>query len=270
MPAPSSDLATPARWSAISRVTFAEARAGSSACGLAPESGEALADGAAGVAFGAQFGQPDAVRARIGEGRVGGAGTGEVGIELDDVADIDDNEKRRPAFRRRQRAGVTLGLAAGALHGVVEAPGGGAGLDLLGFEHEVAALVAVDAAGGFAAVAVAEGDAALEDVGVVARVFACRVGRLDAEQAAEVGDEELVVGELGAVGVLPAGEEVPGESCALMGGDYAMRLACSLGWQTGRVALSRMALIGIIRICLTRPSMLLRIIPNNQPAIPSG
>jgi hypothetical protein len=58
-----------------------------------------------------------------------------------------------------------------------------------------------------AAVAMTEGDAALEDVGVVARVFARRVGRGNTQQRAEVGDEQLVVGELGAVGMLPAGEE---------------------------------------------------------------
>ena len=94
----------------------------------------------------------------------------------------------------------------------------------------MAAPVAVDAAGGFAAVAVAEGDAALKDVGVVARVLACRVGRPDAEQAAEVGDEELVVGEPEPSACCQRVRKSCGESrCALMGGDYAMRLACSSG-----------------------------------------
>ena len=124
------------------------------------------------------------------------------------MADVDNDQEGRPAFLGRQGACVALGLTTGALQGVVEALGGSAEFDLLGLQHEVAALEAVDATRRFAAVAVAEGDAALEDVGVVARVLARRVGRGYAEQVAEVGDEELVVSKFGAVGVLPAGEEV--------------------------------------------------------------
>jgi hypothetical protein len=71
--------------------------------------------------FVAQVGEPDAVRARVGERRVGGAGAGEVGVQLDDVADIDHDQEGRPAFVGRQGAGVVFGLAAGAQHGVVEA-----------------------------------------------------------------------------------------------------------------------------------------------------
>ncbi len=128
--------------------------------------------------FVGKIGQADAVRARVGERRVGGAGAGEVGVQLDDVADVDDDQERRPAFFGRQGAGVAFGLAAGALQGVVESLAGNSKLDLLGFEDEVAAPVAVDAPGRAAAVAVAEGDAALEDVGVVACILARRVGRL--------------------------------------------------------------------------------------------
>ena len=50
-------------------------------------------------------------------------------------------------------------------------------------------------------------DAALEDVGVIAGVFVGRLGLVDFQQRAEVGDEELVIGALGAAGVAPAGEE---------------------------------------------------------------
>jgi hypothetical protein len=81
------------------------------------------------------------------------------------------------------------------------------GLDLLRLQHEGAAPVAVDEAVGFAAVAVAEAHAALEDVGVVARVVARRVGPRQAEQLGELADEELVVGALRAAGGLPAGNE---------------------------------------------------------------
>jgi hypothetical protein len=64
------------------------------------------------------------MRARVGEGRVGGAAAGEVGVQLDDVADIDHDQEGRPAFLGRQGAGVAFGLATGALQGVVEALGG--------------------------------------------------------------------------------------------------------------------------------------------------
>jgi hypothetical protein len=101
---------------------------------------QALADAGLG-----EVGEFDAVRARVGEGRVGGAGAGEVGVQLDDVADIDDDQERRPALVGGQRAGVAFGLAAGAQQGIVEALAGSAEFDLLGFENEMAALVAVDA-----------------------------------------------------------------------------------------------------------------------------
>ena len=132
-----------------------------------PDGAQAGAD-----AFVAQVGEFDAVRARVGERGVGGAAAREVGVELDAVADIEDDQEGRPALLGRQGAGVAFGLAAGAQHGVVEGLGRGAGADLLGLADGAGAPVAVDEAGAGAAVAVAEGDAALEDVGVVARVVA--------------------------------------------------------------------------------------------------
>lgn len=104
-------------------------------------------------------------------------------------------------------AGVVLGLAAGAQHGVVEHAGLGPGADLLDLADEGGAPIAVDEAVADAAVAVVKDDAALEDVGVVAGVFVGRLGLGDAEQVAEVGDEELVVGALGAADVAPAGQK---------------------------------------------------------------
>ena len=47
----------------------------------------------------AQIGQIDAVAARVGEGQVGLAATGELAVKLNAVADIDDDEERRPAFK---------------------------------------------------------------------------------------------------------------------------------------------------------------------------
>jgi hypothetical protein len=90
------------------------------------------------------------------------------------------------------------------------APGFLAEPELLGFDDGAGAPVAVDEAVAGAAVAVAEDDAALEDVGVVAGVVARRVGLGQIEQLAEVGNEDLVIGALGAVGALPAGDELLG------------------------------------------------------------
>lgn len=149
----------------------------------------------------------DAVAARVGKGGVAAAGAGEFGVELDDVADIEDDEKGRAAFVGGQVAGVVFGLATGAQQGVVELAGFGAGADFLGFADEAAAFVAVDEAVAGAAVAVMEDDTALEDVGIVAGVFVGGLGRVDFQQGAEVGDEELAIGALGAAGSPPAGKE---------------------------------------------------------------
>jgi hypothetical protein len=124
-------------------------------------------------------------------------------------------------------AGVVFGLAAGAQQGVVKLAGFGAGADFLGFADEAAAFVAVDEAVAGAAVAVVEDDAALEDVALwlcragltfapltladaeaaLSRVSSTAGGWGDFQQGAEVGDEELVVGALGAASRPPAGEE---------------------------------------------------------------
>jgi len=62
-----------------------------------------------GFEAGADFGprkvvEPDAVAARVGEGRVAATGAGEFGVKLDDVADIEDDEKGRPSSAERWRA----------------------------------------------------------------------------------------------------------------------------------------------------------------------
>ena len=117
------------------------------------------------------------MRARVRERCVGGTGAGKVGVQLDHVADVDDDQERWPAFIGRQGAGVAFGLAASALQGVVKTFGGARKLDFLGLQHVAAALVAVDAATGAAAVTVGKSYASLEDVGVVTGIFARRVGR---------------------------------------------------------------------------------------------
>jgi hypothetical protein len=157
--------------------------------------------------FVGQIGEPDTMRARVGERRVGGAGAGKVGVEFNHPPDVDDDQEGWPAFLGRQRAGVAFGLATGALHRVVEHLAADAESDLLGFEDVGAALVAINAARRLTAVAMAKSDPPLEDVGVVARVVARRIGRRHTQQLAEVGDEELVIGQFAPVGILPAADE---------------------------------------------------------------
>lgn len=53
----------------------------------------------------------------------------------------------------------------------------------------------------------AEHDAALEHVGVVAVIVRRRVGRGQAKQDAQLGNEKLVVGALATAGGLPAGDK---------------------------------------------------------------
>ncbi len=113
------------------------------------------------------------------------------------------NTKGGAALGGGQGAGVGLALAAGAQQAIVKALGVGAGLELLGFQHKVAAPVAVDAPGAGAAVAVAEGDRALEHVVLLGR--GVRLG--DGQQLAQFDDEALRGGQLAGGGAGPAGDE---------------------------------------------------------------
>jgi hypothetical protein len=83
----------------------------------------------------------------------------------------------------------------------------GVGGLLFGLEDKAGAAVEVDVPGGDAAVGVTEGDGAFEDVGVFGAVRAGGVGAGDAEEIAELGKEEVLVGAFGAFGAVPAGEE---------------------------------------------------------------
>jgi hypothetical protein len=118
------------------------------------------------------------MRPWIGVRRVGGAAAAELGVDLDDVANVDHQQERRPALMGGQRAGLRLGLGAGAQQRFIEAASRCAGANLLGFEHEGVAPVAVDPPFAAAAVAARQRDAALEHLGVVAGVFARGVWRL--------------------------------------------------------------------------------------------
>lgn len=68
--------------------------------------------------------------------------------------------------------------------------------------------VAVDETRRLGAVAVAESDAALEHVGVVARVLACGVRRRQFKQGTQLVHEKLIVRSLLAAGGLPARDEL--------------------------------------------------------------
>ena len=104
-----------------------------------------------------------------------------------------------------QGAGVLHRLAVGAQHGLVPAAGVQRQPGLLALQDIAGAPVEVDEALALGAVAVLEDDPALEAVGVVLGVAAGRVGLGQAEQGAEFGQEELVVGPLGAGGAAPSG-----------------------------------------------------------------
>ena len=93
--------------------------------GIAPDGAEQVA----GLLL-VQILEMDAVGARIRETLVLPAGAGELGVEIEGMADIADDEKRRPALLRREGVDVALALGVGALEGFVE--GGGAALPVAG------------------------------------------------------------------------------------------------------------------------------------------
>ena len=167
---------------------------------------------------------------RVGERDVVPAGAGELGVERDGAADVDDDQKGRPPvpdFVGRQVARVALGLLPRAFHGRV--PGRGAahrgapfaGLQpalgflrkrrprlgpvaaLFGLQHEAAAAVEVDPL----RCTMRQRHGLLEDIGVVGPVGCGGVRARDVEDIAQLGKEELVVGVLGRAGGLPACDE---------------------------------------------------------------
>ena len=147
------------------------------------------------------------------------------------MADVHNQQKRRAPLGDWQGAGVLLGLAAGAQHGVI--PGNrtaaghalarrrrGAGFAyerdrrriraLLGLQHEALAPVEVDAAGTGGAIAVVESHGAFEDIGIGGIVRQGRVRPRHAQHIAQLGKEKLIVGAFGRARFLPAGDESGG------------------------------------------------------------
>ena len=206
------------------------AAAGVQLAGLLPH----LAQQGAGALVG-QRRQRQAEAGLVGEGHEGVADAGEVRVHVDAVAHVHHQHKQGPGLVGRQGAHVAQGLLAGGLHHLLPLHGAAQGVALaalfggqaqlgavgllglllsvgrvgalLGFQHEAAALVEVDAAGALLG-PVVEGDGALQHVLVLGGVVGGRVGPGHAQQVAEVLQEQAVVGALGAAGVLPAGREV--------------------------------------------------------------
>ena len=177
--------------------------------------------------------QQDAEAAPVREMRVILSLARKVRIDLETIADIADDQERRPAMFRRQVLGIGLGLFARLAHG--RDPGiraafrraglGIAGLDpvqfrlgrvglgasrlgaLLGLQHECAALVEVDETGRDMAVAVMARHRTLENIVVEIIGFGGRIGLGQVQQGAQLIDEGLRVRTLGAAGFLPALDE---------------------------------------------------------------
>ena len=147
---------------------------------------------------------------------------GEVGVEVEAVAHVHDEEEGRAHMLRRQRTDVALRLVLRLRHRLLPtaraAPGGAClplrllraetfGLRLLGrvgplfgLQHERAALVEVDEA----AVAASELDGPLEGVVVVLVQALGRFGPGQIQEVAQLGEEEGGVSALGSTGGFPA------------------------------------------------------------------
>jgi len=155
----------------------------------------------------------------------------EVGVDLEAVADVADDEKRRRIVADRQQPHVGFGLLARIDHEHVPGPVGAppplvggrnheerqlpddlvAGTlqaGLLGLEDEAAAPVEVDARMGDRAVAVDAPDGALEDVVVALRRGAGGLGPRQPKRVAELDQEQAVIGPLlPALAALPPPDE---------------------------------------------------------------
>ena len=143
----------------------------------------------------------------------------EVGVNLEAMADVADDQKWRPALRGRQRFRVILGLPAGAHH--QDVPGArrralaagqivrfdrgeqvallgnrlrGAGpVTLLGLQNEAAALVEIDPARSLRAVGLTKCHRAFEGVGVGFSFARGLFRSRRAQNIAEFGQEERVI-----------------------------------------------------------------------------
>jgi len=181
----------------------------------------------------AQVFEIDAERAPVGKLVVGFPVAAKIGVDLEAMADVADDDERRRFVVLRQEAHIILRLPARVEHQHVPGALGAAPparlrlaaeqvdragnrlvaarplARLLGFEDKAIALVEVDAPIGDAAVAPGLLDHALEHV-IVGFLLPRRIGRGNAERGAKLGQEHRVVGPLlTALAALPAGDESP-------------------------------------------------------------
>jgi hypothetical protein len=168
----------------------------------------------------------------VGILRVVFALAGEIGINLKAMADVADDQKRRPAFAGRQGLGVVLGLLAGIDHENIPCPRGGAltaricrpgsGVEkaalqgfrfsrpaaLLGLKDKGAALVKIDASARRSTVRLAKSDGTLEHISVQCCVMGRGIGARHLQRIAKLGKKWGVVGALlAAIAGGPAGDE---------------------------------------------------------------
>ena len=205
-------------------MTSAARLVGSSASGSGPDQTEPLTD--LGIAQAVER-DPEALGVR--ELAVALPGPAEVGIELEAVADVDDDQERRPAVVDRERLGVALGLTPSALHGDAPGPGasdGGAFSRLrlyaseerqLFFEllvrtlfclhDEGVAPVEVNASGAGRVVRVGEPDRVLKPVAIARGIARCRARPIDVQHVAQLDGERLEVGAFGGAGLRPPRDE---------------------------------------------------------------
>jgi hypothetical protein len=156
----------------------------------------------------------------------------EVGIDLEAMADIANDQEWRPAFARWQRLGVLLRLLARVQHENV--PGAGRGppakrgglfrlgiekaalcgflgprpAALLGLKDEGTALIEIDASARRGTVRFAKSNGALESIGVQLCVMRGLIGARHLQHIAKFRQEQRVIGAfLPAVAGRPAGYE---------------------------------------------------------------
>jgi hypothetical protein len=165
-----------------------------------------------------EIAEENAVVSGIGKPLVSSAGAGELGVEIEGVANIADDEKRRAAVACREMRDVVAALVIGALEGFVESgtsPAAVAGFcrtgrvgftnALLGFQNKVRGFVEIDVVRHGGSVGGHASDGAIEDEEIFLGIGRSGVRARHLEEVAEFGKEHLVIRPLGSARVSPAG-----------------------------------------------------------------
>jgi hypothetical protein len=227
----SSAFDTSASRAAISRVAFSRCACRVKRLRIEPDRLEAVAN----LRF-AQIFKIDTEALPVGKLRVVFSLASEVGIDLDAVADIADEDEGRPAMRRRQRAGIFLRLPLGIDH--QDVPGAacsrlaalrcvlfrvffrseeialsGDGLvpalpaALFGFEDKRSLSIEINPPNRVAIIAMM-GHHSLEHVIVAFARGACRLGMRQSERIAQLSEKQRIIGAfLPALLALPANDK---------------------------------------------------------------